>query len=153
MTIALQPVGAVEGGRIAPTRDGWGDNRCWLALDPALFGPDALRGLDEVSHVVVVFYFHLETDERAETGAFRPRGRADWPEVGIFAQRGRMRPNRIGVTTCEVVRVEGASVEVRGLDAVHGTPILDIKPVWSGFNPRGEVREPDWARELMSSYW
>jgi tRNA (Thr-GGU) A37 N-methylase len=49
--------------------------------------------------------------------------------------------------------VDGLIVEVRGLDAIDGTPVLDIKPVMSGFLPRGEIREPDWAREIMANYW
>ncbi len=97
--------------------------------------------------------FHLHADEPTERGARHPRDRADWPKVGIFAQRGRMRPNRIGYTICRVVAVKGTSVEVEGLDAVDGTPVLDIKPVWSGNAPRGEFREPQWAKELMANYW
>jgi tRNA (Thr-GGU) A37 N-methylase len=66
---------------------------------------------------------------------------------------GRMRPNRIGLSTCRVAKVEGISIEVEGLDAVDGTPVLDIKPVWKGNEPRGEIREPRWAQEIMSKYW
>ena len=57
------------------------------------------------------------------------------------------------MTVCEVVTVKGLTLEVKGLDAIDGTPVLDIKPVMSGFSPRGEVREPDWAREIMAKYW
>ena len=86
-------------------------------------------------------------------GARHPRGRADWPKVGIFAQRGKNRPNRLGVCVCRVVGVDGLAVEVEGLDAIDGTPVLDIKPVLKGFLPRGEVREPAWATEIMKDYW
>jgi tRNA (adenine37-N6)-methyltransferase len=85
--------------------------------------------------------------------ARRPRGRADWPEVGIFAQRGKNRPNRIGVTVCRLLSVRDLTIEVEGLDAIDGTPVLDIKPYVSGFAPKGAVREPAWARELMETYW
>ena len=54
---------------------------------------------------------------------------------------------------CEVVRIDGATLEVRGLDAVDGTPVLDLKPYLPGFAPRGEVRQPAWAEELMAGYW
>lgn len=77
----------------------------------------------------------------------------DWPKVGIFAQRGKNRPNRIGVCVCRLVHIEGLALTVQGLDAIDGTPVLDIKPVLSGFLPRGEVREPAWAREIMKDYW
>lgn len=151
--IEMRPVGHVRGGRAEATKDGWGDNRSVIALDPERFAPDATRGLELQSHVEVVFHFHLHADEPQETGARHPRGRKDWPEVGIFAQRGRMRQNRIGVSICRLLRVEGLELQVEGLDAVDGTPVLDVKPVWSGYLPRGELREPDWAREIMKNYW
>lgn len=153
MRILLGAIGHVRGGRVEPTRDGWGDNRCRIELDATRFGPEALAGLEAVSHVEVLFHFHLFADEPTELGARHPRERADWPRVGIFAQRGRMRPNRIGASVCRLLAVEGTTLQVLGLDAVDGTPVLDLKPVWSGTLPRGELREPDWARELMSGYW
>jgi tRNA-Thr(GGU) m(6)t(6)A37 methyltransferase TsaA len=149
----MTPIGFVRGGRKEATKDGWGPNRSRIELDSARFGPDALAGLDQLSHIEVIFYFHLHADEPTETGARHPRDRADWPKVGIFAQRGRMRPNRVGFTVCRVLAVRGTSVEVEGLDAVDGTPVLDIKPVWSGNAPRGDFREPAWAKELMAAYW
>ena len=149
----LMAIGHVRGGRSAATDDDWGASRARIDLDPDRFTPDALAGLADFSHIEVVFLFHGVDEARVETGARRPRGRADWPLVGIFAQRGRARPNRLGVTVCQVVGVGGLSVEVQGLDAIDGTPVLDIKPVLQGFLPRGEVREPDWAREIMRDYW
>lgn len=153
VTLDFQSIGTVRGGRREATRDYWGDNRCRLELDADRFAADALLGLQAVSHVEVLFYFHIDDDEPVATGARHPRGRSDWPRVGIFAQRGRMRPNRIGATICRVLGVDGTALLVEGLDAVDGTPLLDIKPVWSGHLPRGEFREPDWAMELMSEYW
>lgn len=149
----MVPIGFVEGGRLEATKDNWGESRAVVNVRSDLFGPEALLGLEDVSHIEVVFYFHAHADEPIETGARHPRGRADWPRVGIFAQRGRMRVNRIGVSVCRVVGVDGLRVEVEGLDAVDGTPVLDIKPVWSGYDPRGERREPDWAAEIMANYW
>jgi len=87
------------------------------------------------------------------TGARHPRGRHEWPAVGIFAQRAKARPNRIGCTICQVVRVEGTSLYVAELDAIDGTPVLDIKPILAEFLPRGEVRQPAWSHELMRDYW
>lgn len=149
----LEPVGTVRGGRGQPVDDDWGASRARLELDPARFGPEALAGLADFSHAEVVYLFDQVAEDEVEIGARHPRGRADWPLVGIFAQRGRNRPNRLGVTVCRIVAVDGLAVEVEGLDAIDGTPILDIKPVLSGFLPRGEVREPDWAREIMRAYW
>jgi len=73
--------------------------------------------------------------------------------VGIFAQRGKDRPNHLGVSICEIVEVRGTHVQVRGLDAIAGTPVLDMKPCMRGFEPRGTLREPEWAREIMAKYW
>ena len=72
---------------------------------------------------------------------------------GIFAQRAKGRPNRIGVTTCEIVSVDQRVVTVRGLDAIDGTPVLDLKPYMVEFAPRTPVRQPAWSHELMRDYW
>jgi tRNA (Thr-GGU) A37 N-methylase len=90
---------------------------------------------------------------RVRTGARRPRGNPAWPEVGIFAQRAKDRPNRLGSSVCRVVAVRGLDVDVEGLDAVDGAPVLDLKPCMRGSLPRGEVVEPAWAGELMRGYW
>ena len=73
--------------------------------------------------------------------------------MGIFAQRGKNRPNRIGTTVCRVDRIAGLRIDVTGLDAVDGTPILDVKPWVREFGPRGDVRQPAWMTELMRAYW
>jgi tRNA (Thr-GGU) A37 N-methylase len=153
MDIVLQPIGFVRGGRAEPIDDDWGRSRARLELDSGRFEADALAGLDGFSHAEIIYLFDKVTDDKIVAGARHPRGRKDWPLVGIFAQRGKNRPNRIGVTVCRVVRVDGLAVEVEGLDAIDGTPILDIKPVLKGFLPRGEVVEPDWAGEIMKDYW
>ena len=153
MQITMRPIGWVRGGRAEPTDDGWDAEACEIALDPQRFTPDALAGLAAFSHAEIVFQFHLVDDADVVVGARRPRGRADWPEVGIFAQRGRVRPNRIGVSVCRIVDVAGLGVRVAGLDAVDGTPVLDLKPYLAGFAPRGTVAEPAWATEIMADYW
>lgn len=153
MSILMTPIGRVEGGRAVPEDDDWGDSRARIVLDPGRFDDEALMGLDTFSHAEVIFVFDKVGDDQIVTGARHPRGNTDWPRIGIFAQRGKNRPNRIGVTVCEIVSVAGRVLEVRGLDAIDGTPVLDIKPVMSGFAPRGAVREPDWAKAIMEAYW
>ena len=152
MPLKLEPIGVVTGGRTEAIDDDWGPVEATIVVDDR-FPPDALAGLDEFSHVDVVFVFHLVDDADVHLGARHPRGNTDWPKVGIFAQRARMRPNRIGVTTCELLDVDGRAVRVRGLDALDGTPVLDLKPFMPEFGPRGEVHEPQWAQELMAHYW
>lgn len=153
MAVELRPIGTVVGGRVVPEDDGWDAETCEIRLDPARFEPSALAGLDDFSHVEVVYHFHLVDEADVVTTARHPRGRTDWPEVGIFAQRGRVRPNRLGVSVARLIGVDGLTVRVRGLDAIDGTPVLDLKPVLSGFLPRGEVVEPSWSKELMAGYW
>lgn len=153
MKIELHAIGAVRGGRAEVVNDDWGDVEAAIELDPDRFSTDALASLESFSHVVVVYHFHRVDPATVESGARHPRNNRDWPRVGIFAQRGKNRPNLLGVTTCGLVGVEGLSVRVRGLDAVDGTPVIDIKPYMTGFEPRGPVREPDWSRALMAGYW
>lgn len=153
MSFMIEPVGHVRGGRDVPEDDDWGRSRARIELDPARFTPDALAGLADFSHAEVVYRFDRVGDDEVATAARHPRGRTDWPKVGIFAQRGKNRPNRLGVSVCRIVGVDGLNLEVEGLDAIDGTPVIDIKPVMSGFAPRGAIREPTWAREIMESYW
>jgi tRNA-Thr(GGU) m(6)t(6)A37 methyltransferase TsaA len=153
MTITMSPIGRVRAARSEAVDDAWDSVDSRIELDAAQFGPDAAAGLDQFSHVEVIFHFDRAPAESVNTGARHPRGRSDWPKVGIFAQRGKDRPNRIGVTVCRLLSVDGLILEVRGLDAIDGTPVLDVKPVMKGFLPRGDMREPDWAAELMRDYW
>jgi tRNA (Thr-GGU) A37 N-methylase len=151
--IEVEPIGSVAGGRTEAVDDDWGDVESTIVLDAGRVPPDATRGLEEFSHVEVVYVFHLVDPAAVTTGARHPRGNREWPAVGILAQRAKGRPNRIGVTVCELVAVDGLEVRVRGLDAVDGSPVLDVKPYMAGFAPRGPVRQPAWSSELMQGYW
>ena len=151
--IRLEPIGYVRGGRTQPIDDDWDSVDALIELDASRFGPAVVAGLDDFSHLDVVFHFHGVAERDVNLGARRPRGRPDWPEVGIFAQRAKARPNRLGVSTCTLVGVDGLALRVRGLDAIDGTPVLDIKPHVPEMGPRGQVQEPDWMIELMRDYW
>jgi tRNA-Thr(GGU) m(6)t(6)A37 methyltransferase TsaA len=151
--IEVIPIGVVHGGRSEPIDDDWDSVEAEIVLDPEQFAPDAGAGLDAFSHIEVIFHFDRADPGKVNTGARHPRGNPAWPKVGIFAQRAKDRPNRLGVTICRLLSVDGLSVRVRGLDAIDGTPVIDIKPVMTGFLPRGEIREPAWASELMCEYW
>jgi tRNA (Thr-GGU) A37 N-methylase len=153
--VTLTPIGVVEGGRTEPIDDQWDSVEAVIRLDAARFTAESLAGLDGFSHVDVVFVFDRVAESDVVAGARHPRERADWPLVGIFAQRGRMRPNRLGVSTCAVLRVDrdGLAVHVRGLDAMDGSPVLDLKPHVPAMGPRGAVRVPPWMDEVMSGYW
>jgi tRNA-Thr(GGU) m(6)t(6)A37 methyltransferase TsaA len=150
--ITVLPIGIVHSPRREITDDGWGDVRASVELDPS-FGAEALDGIAEFSHAEITFALDRVPDSAVETGARHPRGNTAWPRVGIFAQRAKDRPNRIGSTMVAIVGRRGRVLEVVGLDAVDGTPVLDIKPVMREFLPRTEVRQPAWASELMRDYW
>ncbi len=92
--------------------------------------------------MVVVFQFHLVDPADVQSGARRPRGNPDWPEVGMFAQRARMRPNRLGVSTCRLTAVDGLALHVQGLDAIDGSPVLDVKPYMAEFEPPAAASAP-----------
>jgi tRNA (adenine37-N6)-methyltransferase len=147
------PVGTVVGGRGEVRDDDWAAERAVIRLDASRFGAEAVAGLDAFSHLEVVYLFDRVDPDTVETGARHPRGNPDWPRVGIFAQRAKDRPNRLGVSRCVLERVDGLDLHVSGLDAVDGTPVLDIKPYMSEFAPRGPVHQPAWSRELMAGYW
>lgn len=73
--------------------------------------------------------------------------------VGIFAQRGKNRPNKLGLTTVELLEHHHKKLIVKHLDAIDGTPIIDIKPVMKEFLPHREVKQPEWSKKLMEDYW
>lgn len=150
--VELDPIGVVVGGRSEPIDDDWAAVEADIVLDER-FPVDATAGLDEFSHIDVIFHFDRVDPGSVHVAARRPRNRSDWPAVGIFAQRAKARPNRLGLTTCELVAVEGRHLCVRGLDAIDGSPVLDIKPTMEEFLPRIALRQPTWSRELMGGYW
>ncbi|HEY6805642.1 MAG TPA: SAM-dependent methyltransferase [Pyrinomonadaceae bacterium] len=152
MEFSVKPIGYVQASRTTPEDDFWGNEQSCIVLEPS-FTAEALQGLAEFSHAEIVFLFHEVASEKIVTAARHPRNTRDWPAVGIFSQRGKNRPNRLGTTICRIVGVEETRLYVAELDAIDGTPVIDIKPVMDEFLPREEVRQPRWATELMSSYW
>ena len=151
--ISLLPIGSVRSARSIPLDDEWDSVEAVIELDPEMLERDATRGLEAFSHVEVVYHFHRTESRNAQRGARHPRGRSDWPCVGILAQRAKDRPNHLGVTICKLVSIDGRSLTVSGLDAIDGTPVLDVKPVMAEFLPRGMVIQPCWSKELMRDYW
>lgn len=153
MAITLRPIGTVVGGRTEPTDDFWGQNASTIHLDDTLVPAGATAGLDTFSHIEVVFLFHLVEDPLQVTDARHPRNNTAWPKIGGLAQRNKARVNRLGVSRCQVVAVRDHAIDVVGLDAIDGTPVLDVKPWMGAYAPRGEVTEPFWVAELMANYY
>ena len=151
--ISVLPLGLVTTGRREPIDDHWGSEVATIELDPTRFTTEALAGLADFSHLEVVYYFHLVADAEITTGARHPRNNPSWPRVGIFAQRGKARPSRLGVSRCKLLAVDGLRLTVQGLDAIVGTPVLDLKPYFREFGPQGEVTQPAWATAIMQKYY
>lgn len=152
-TVSMRPVGRVEGGREEWFEDGWEGVEALIRLDPQRFEPSVTLGLAGYSHLEVVFLFDRidEVDVHLEP---RPaRGNPEWPPIGVFAHRGPFRPNRIGVSRCRLRKVAGLTLHVSDLDALAGTPVLDVKPWVREFAPRQPVEQPAWTDALMHDYY
>jgi tRNA (Thr-GGU) A37 N-methylase len=150
--ISIPVLGTVVGGRRAPVDDAWGSVEATIELVDDV--PDgALDGLEDFSHLEVIFLFDRIDPTEALPARRRPRGRQDLLEVGVLAQRNAKRRGRLGLSRCEIVSVEARSIAVRGLDAIDRTPVLDVKPWFDVFGPRGPVREPSWVSSIVASYY
>ncbi len=150
-TLPLRAIGVVRCAVTEGRDEDWGDVVSELQLDPSL--ARGLDGLDAFSHALVIYWMHESSFDVARDLVRRPRGRADMPAVGIFAQRAKHRPNPIGVTAVRIVGRDGALLRVRGLDAIDGTPVLDVKPYFPEFDRVDAPTVPAWATELMRGYF
>jgi tRNA (adenine37-N6)-methyltransferase len=150
--IEVNPIGYVHGARADPVDDQWGGEEARIELVPEI-DASALDGIETFSHVEILFHFHKVDARRIETGSRHPRENTAWPKVGIFAQRGKNRPNRLGTCVARLVSREPRGIVVAELDAIDGTPVLDIKPLMVEFLPREPVHQPPWSHELMRDYW
>lgn len=152
MDFRVRPIAFIRNDRREALDDHWDDVVSTVELASEV-PSEALRGLDEFSHVEVVFLADWAEDVPPGPWTRRPRGNPEWPEVGVFAQRNKDRPNRILLTTVELDEVGERFVRVRGLDGIDGTPVLDIKPVFHWSVPRSEVRVAQWSEELGEQYF
>ena len=149
--IGLRAIGEVSSPVKERKDSGWGEVVSEVKLDAEYSG--ALSGLESFSHALIVTYLHQATFESSRHLKRRPQGREDMPEVGILSQRAKNRPNPIGVTAVEVVRVGDAVLVVKGLDAIDGTPVIDIKPYFPAYDRVESPCVPCWAERLMKGYF
>ena len=149
----VEPVAYVVGGRVEPTDDYWGGTRSIIRIDASRFGPESTTGLEEFSHLEIVFRFHLTDPTDLKLGARRARDNPDWPPVGIFGHRNMRRINWLGVSRCRLLKVDGLDLHIEDLDAVDGTPVLDIKPWFVEMGPRGEIKQAPWSVEMLRNYY
>lgn len=148
----FEPVGHVRSDRDRMSEGRWAGVESRIEIDPRYAA--GLAGLGEFSHVVVVFHLdRIPPFDPAKQLARNPRGMEDLEPVGVFAQRTKFRPNPIGVTAVELVSVDAGGMVVRGLDALDGTPVLDIKPYIPAFERKDGVRLPSWVDRMMDGYF
>ncbi|MFI7442945.1 SAM-dependent methyltransferase [Nonomuraea indica] len=150
--VILSPVARVLGGRSEMFEDNWYNTKAVIRLDDHL-DASALQGLQEFSHLEIVFQFDRIDEADAQGRPRPPRKNPGGPLVGVFAHRGPYRPNRLGVSVCRLMAVDGRDLYVADLDALDGTPVLDIKPYLVEFAPADPVRQPAWASRLMREYY
>lgn len=128
----------------------WGQVVSEIVLEPE-YAP-GLLGLEEFSHALILTHLHQAEWSLEKHLRRRPQERSDMPLTGIFAQRARHRPNRIGVTAVEIVEVTDDTLKVRALDAVDGTPVLDVKPYVPSYDRR-DATIPQWMTDMMKGYF
>jgi len=150
-TFTLQSIGTVRSPQNQMSQGGWARIESVIELDPAYV--PGLKRLEDFSHVIVTFVLDRATFDPAQHLHRRPRGQADAPELGVFAQRTKYRPNPIGITAVELLGIEGGRVRVRGLDALDGTPVLDLKPYIPMFDRVESPRVPAWVDLVMDGYF
>ena len=152
MGFSIQPIAYVKNDRADIVDDHWGSVLSKIELANSI-RESSLNGIQEFSHLEIIFYFNQVSDDDIQYEARHPRNNKEFPKVGIFAQRGKNRPNKLGVTIVELQEVKNRTLLVKGLDAIDGTPIIDIKPLMKEFLPRAEVKQPTWSSSLMKDYW
>jgi tRNA-Thr(GGU) m(6)t(6)A37 methyltransferase TsaA len=151
MEIKLKPVAIVKNTRTTPTDDFWGTVIAEIELADHI-PTAAFEHIADFSHLEIIYYFdQVKPGDIVFSG--RPRGNPDYPVTGIFAQRKKDRPNTIGLCTVELLEHNGRTIKVKYLDAIDGTPVLDIKPVFNEFQPKTPVKQPAWVADLMKDYW
>lgn len=151
MQITLQPVATVKNSRKEAADDFWGSVISEIELAEGI-PIEAFDNIEGFSHLEIIYYFDKANPEDM-VYAGHPRGNKSYPFTGIFAQRKKDRPNTIGLCTVELIAHNGRTITVKHLDAIDGTPVIDIKPVMKEFRPKGDIKQPEWVSDLMKKYW
>jgi tRNA-Thr(GGU) m(6)t(6)A37 methyltransferase TsaA len=149
--LKISPIGRVSSDIVEQTDERWGQVTSRIEILPDY--RQGLIGLDQFSHVIVVTFLHQASFDPQHHLVRRPRGLASMPAVGIFAQRAKDRPNPIGITAVPIVGLTPDSVIVRGLDAIDGTPVLDLKPYYPVYDRIADASVPEWVNRLMDGYF
>lgn len=148
--IIMRPIGYVE-NTVQNKKDvSWGDDISKIILEKEYY--TGLSGLEGFTHAIIIYYLDKAEYKQEEHLQRRPQNREDMPLVGIFSQRGKDRPNKIGITSVEIISVDEKSLEIKGLDAINGTAVLDIKPYYPVYDKKN-ADVPNWVDRLMEHYF
>lgn len=145
------PIGMVHNAVEYKKDNSWGEDISEIILDESFSG--GLNGLLDFSHAIIIYYLDKANFIKEKHLQRRPQNREDMTLVGIFSQRGKDRPNQIGITTVQIISVEDTILTVKGLDAINGTPILDIKHYYPMYDCKENATVPEWVMTLMNDYF
>ncbi|HHX13060.1 MAG TPA: tRNA (N6-threonylcarbamoyladenosine(37)-N6)-methyltransferase TrmO [Clostridiales bacterium] len=151
MQVTFSEIGYVDNDVEQQIDENWGSVCSRIVLKDEY--RNGLKGLEEFSHILVITYLHESKFSVERHLQRRPRNLSDMPLVGIFSQRAKDRPNPIGVTAVKIIEVNEESLVVEGLDAIKGTPVLDIKPYYPVYDIVQNARVPEWVERLMTNYF
>lgn len=148
--IIMKPIGYVQ-NIVKNKKDvSWGNDVSTIILNDEYY--TGLKGLEDFSHAIIIFYLDKAEFQKEKHLQRRPQNREDMPLVGIFSQRGKDRPNKIGMTSVQIISVDDTSLVIKGLDAIDGTPVLDIKPYYPVYDSK-DANVPEWVNRLMEHYF
>ncbi len=147
--VAIRPIGYVRSRVKEPTPDGWANVECEVVLRPEL--EPMLLNLGDYSHIIVLFWPHeVPDDVRGSKPQLHPRDDDKNPLMGVLATRSQIRPNPILTSPVRLLGVKGATLRVRGLDAIDGTPVLDVKPYLPHYDAIADAKVPGWVEDAQS---
>ena len=150
--ITFNPIGVVRNDIGKMSTGNWAQAESRIEIDPDL--APGLQGLADFSHVVVVFHLdRIPAFDKKEQLLRNPRGMEHLAPVGVFAQRTKFRPNPIGVTPAKLISIQGNVLTVTGLDAMDGTPVLDVKPCIPEFDGVEHSKQADWVPDMLKGYF
>ena len=140
--MSLKVIGVVRNEVKQPIKQGWEKVVSDIVVDKSL--TEALDGLEEFSHIIVVYWMHRVDATGKLPTKVHPRGRRELPLVGLFATRSPNRPNPIGKVTVRLLQRQDNILRVEGLDAIDGTAVVDIKPYIPGYDSVTDAKVPPW---------
>ncbi|MGW3135028.1 SAM-dependent methyltransferase [Streptomyces sp. NPDC001139] len=152
MTLQIEPIGTVVGGRREVADDNWGGVQSIIRLN-STFPLDVVRGLEQFSHLIVTWHFSKASPDDVALHARSPRNDPRWEPSGTFAHRNHRRPNQLATSFPRLLKIDGLDLHVCDMDAVDGTPVYDLGPYFQEMGPRGDVHEPEWPRDMLQDYW